>query len=57
MGDKQIGQSQILLQVLQQVDDLRLDGNIECAHWFITQHHLRLEGQGPGNGDPLSLPA
>ncbi len=30
MGDKEIGQPHLLLQVLQQVDGLRGDGHIQC---------------------------
>ena len=28
--DKQIGQAQRLLQVLQQIENLRLDGDVQC---------------------------
>ena len=36
MGDEQIGQAQLLLQVLQQVDDLALDGDIERRYRLVA---------------------
>ena len=36
MGDEQISQPHFLLQVFQKIDDLRLNGNIQCRDRFIA---------------------
>ena len=45
MGDKQISQPQLLLEFLQQVDDLGLNGNIQGGDRLVTNHQRRLAGQ------------
>ena len=42
-------------QILEQVDDLGLDGDIEGGDRFIGDDDLRLYRQGPGDTDPLAL--
>ena len=42
MGNEKIGQVELLLKILQQVDDLRLDGNVKGRHRLITNDKLRL---------------
>ena len=46
-----------LLQVLHQVEDLGLDGHVEGRHRLVGHDQLGLEGQGPGQADPLALAA
>ena len=41
----------------QEVENLRLNGNIECRNRFIGNDQLRLEHHGARNSDPLALPA
>ena len=36
--DKNIRQLELLLQIHQQVDDLRLDGHVERRHGFVRHH-------------------
>ena len=36
VSDKDIGKSHLLLQLLQEVDDLRLDGYIQCGYRLVT---------------------
>ena len=36
MRDEQIGQTEALLQILQKIDDLRLNGNLQGAHGVLT---------------------
>ncbi len=56
MGDEDHGEPEILTQLLEQVDDLGLDGNIQGGDRFIGDDDLRLNRQGPGDADPLALP-
>ena len=57
VGDKQVGQGQPSLQVHQQVDDLRLDGDIKRRHWFVENEERRVERQSARQPDPLTLAA
>ena len=40
--NEQVGQAVCFLQVLQQVDDLCLDGNIQSRYRFITDNEIGL---------------
>src|SRR3990172_1091709 len=55
--DEEVGQPKPVLQLLQQVDDLRLDGDVEGRERLITDEELRLHRQGPSDGDALPLSA
>jgi len=57
VGDEQISQVELLLQILQQVQHLRLDGHVERGHRLVADDQLRLERQSPGDADPLPLSA
>ena len=57
MGDEQVGQSQIVLQVLQQIQDLRLDRHVERRHRLVAHHQLGGQRQGAGDADALPLTA
>ena len=57
MGDEQIGQALLLLQLLQKVDDLRLDGNVQSGNTLVADHKLGVDSQGAGNADALALAA
>ena len=46
-----------LLQVLQKVDDLGLDGNVQGGHRFIAHDEPGLQDQGPRDADALALTA
>jgi len=46
--DKKISHAALLLQVLQQVDDLRLNGNIQRADRFVANDQLRFYGERAG---------
>ncbi len=52
---KRIGQVVLLLQVLQQVQDLRLHGDVEGGHDLVADEQLRLEDQRAGDADALAL--
>ena len=55
--DKQIGDAFLFLIILEQIDDLGLNGNIERRDGLIADHQIRLKHQCPRNPDTLSLPA
>jgi hypothetical protein len=46
-----------LLQVAQQVDDLRLHRHVERAGRLVEHDEPRLQHQRPGDGDALALAA
>ena len=47
----------LLLQFLQQIDDLRLDGNIQGRHRFVAHDEFRTHRQGTGDANALALTA
>lgn len=51
MADEQVGQMQLFAQLVKQVDDLSLDGHIQCRHALITDQEIRFNRQGPGDAD------
>ena len=57
MGDEQITETQLLLQVLQQIHNLGADGDIQRRNWFVEDDKTGVQRQGSGNGDALSLSA
>jgi hypothetical protein len=57
MGDKQIRQAELSLQIFEQIQYLSLDGDIEGRYRFVRHNQLGLQGNGAGDADPLSLPA
>ena len=57
MGDEEIGQLPLVLQVAEQVDHLRLGRHVERADGLVADQQARIEGERPGHGDALSLAA
>ena len=57
VGDEQVCELILLLQLLEQVDDLGLDGHVQGADGLVAHHELRVQGQGPGDADALALAA
>ena len=55
MGDEEVGQIQLFLQVLEQVDDLGLNRDIQRGNRFVGDDEFRLQRQGAGDADALSL--
>ena len=55
--DEQIGEPEALLQVDQQVDDLRLDVHVERGDRLVGDDEFRLERERARNRDALALPA
>ena len=57
VGDEQIGQVALFLQLLQQVDDLRLDGHVQRGDRLVADDELGIQRQRAGDADALALAA
>ena len=57
VADEEVGEPELLLQVLEQVDDLRLDRDVERGDRLVADDELRVERQRPGDADALALAA
>src|SRR5258708_39282833 len=55
--DEEVGEMEPLLQVLQQVDDLRLDRDVERGDRLVQHQEARGHGQRARDSDPLALAA
>ena len=53
--DKKIGESVVLLEIVEQVEHLSLDGDIECRDALVANHQFGLKHQSPGDADTLTL--
>src|SRR6185436_6493572 len=51
-----IRQPELLLQGTKQIDDLRLDRDVERRYGFVADDKARLDGERACNADPLPLP-
>ena len=57
VGDEQVGQPELVLQLLEEVDDAGLDADVERRHRLVEDDELRLDRQRPGDADALALAA
>ena len=57
VGDEQISGSVLLLQVLQQVQDLSLDGNVQGGNRLVADDELRAQDERASDADALTLTA
>ena len=57
MRHEYVGQTELVAQVLQQIDHLRLDGDIESRHCFVRDQDIGLDGKGARDAEALTLPA
>ena len=57
VGDEQVGDAALLLQMAQQVEHLGADGHIQSRDGLVGNDELRLHDQGAGNADALALAA
>ena len=55
--DEQHRQAEPVLQIEQQVDDLRLHGDVERRHRLVGHHQRRIERQRARDADALALAA
>ena len=56
MRDKQIGHPDLFLQILKEIDDLRLDRDVEGGDRLVGDDKDGVEGDRPRNVDALPLP-
>jgi len=57
VGDEQVGQRELLLQLLKKIDDLGLDGNVQSGYRLVGDDELGPHGQRPGQPNALPLPS
>ena len=57
VSDEDQGEAELLLQVLEDVEDLRLDRDVEGRDRFVADDELGFERECAGDGDALLLPA
>ena len=57
VGDEEIGQAVVSLQVFQQVDDLGLHRHIQRRCRLVQHNQIGLQGQRARDRDPLALAA
>src|SRR5690606_10915819 len=57
VGDEQIRQSEIALEVPQQIDDLRTHRDVKRGDRLVCNDQRWLQRQSAGNADALPLPA
>ncbi|MMZ65771.1 hypothetical protein D1872_282040 [compost metagenome] len=55
MRDEQVGQSETILQILQQIDYLSLNGHIKRRDRFITNNELGINSKRSCDADTLTL--
>jgi hypothetical protein len=55
--NEEVRKFELILQVAEKVEDLRLDRNVERRHGLVTDNDLGLESQRAGDGNPLPLTA
>ena len=57
VGDEQVGEVVVLLEILQQLQDLRLHRHVQGGYRLVGDDELRHQRQGAGDRDALALPA
>jgi len=57
VGDEQVGQAEVPLQLGEEIDDLGADTDIEGRDRFIAHDELWAQRQGSGYADALALSA
>jgi hypothetical protein len=55
VGDEDVREAVIPLEVLQQVDHLRLHRYVERGHGLVADDELGLDGERTRDADPLTL--
>jgi hypothetical protein len=57
VGDEEVAETKVVLQFVQGVEHLGLDGKVEPAYGLVADHQSRLGNQRARDRDPLSLTA
>ena len=55
--DEEVREAEVLLQPLEQVDYLRLDGHVQRGNGLVADYEVRVERQRAGDADALPLAA
>ena len=55
VSDEYVGELEVVLEVLEQVDDLGLDRDVEGGDGFVGDDQLRAQRERPRDPDPLAL--
>src|SRR6266511_1955008 len=57
VADEEQREAELPLQILQQIDDLRLDGDVERRDRLVADDQFGFRGERPGDADALALAA
>jgi hypothetical protein len=57
MGYQEKPHAEFPLNSINQFEDLRLDGNVQCGRRLVSDEKFRSAGKGHGDHDPLAHPA
>ena len=57
VGDEQVGDAEVALQLDEQLEDLGLHGDVERRDRLVADDELGLDRQRAGDGDALALAA
>ena len=55
--DEEVGEVEVALELLHQVDDLRLDRDVKGRHGLVANEEVRIERERAREADSLPLPA
>ncbi len=55
VGDVEVGEPEVPLNVLHHVEDLRPGGQVDHGDGLVRDQHGRVQDEGPGRGHPLAL--
>jgi hypothetical protein len=55
VSNKEIGELQFALKLFEGIENLSLDRNVEGGDRFIANNEFRIEGEGAGDADALTL--
>jgi len=55
MRDEEVSQSEVALELREEIYDLRADADVEGGNRFVAHDELWLQRQGPGNDNALAL--
>ena len=54
VGDEEVGEAELVLEVHEEVEDLGLDGHVEGRDGLVADDELGVEGEGAGYADALA---
>ena len=57
VGDENVGQPHVLLKLLEQIENLRLDRHVQRRDRLVADDELGLDRQGAGDADALAAAA